>query len=297
MLHVITLMAARDGGLDAAMIDAAAAALRADGARPGEPRWLAAGRACDIPFEGVPAESAEAAARAALAGAPVDLGAQVAAGRRKSLLVADMESTVIAEELLDVLGRLAGLGEQIAAITGRAMRGEIDFADALRHRVALLAGRPAELIEEARRHITLTAGARELVQTMRRHGARTILASGGFDCFAEDVARRCGFDEFRANRLEIADGRLTGRVAEPVLDRGAKLAALQEAAGGLGLALAGTAAIGDGANDLPMLQAAGLGVAFRGKPAVAAAARFRLDHCDLSGLLYLQGYRCGDICT
>lgn len=291
MLHVITLMAARDGGLDAAMVVTAAAALRAVDAKPGEPRWLALGHACDLPFEGVPAESAEAAVRLALAGAPIDLGAQPASGRRKSLLLADMESTVIAEELLDELGRLAGLGERIAAITQRAMRGEIDFADALRHRVALLAGWPAGLIEEARRHITVTAGARELVQTMRQHGARAVLVSGGFDCFAEDVARRCGFDEVRANRLEIADGRLTGRVAEPVLDRGAKLAALQESAGGLGLALTETAAIGDGANDLPMIQAAGLGVAFRGKPAVVAAARFRLDHCDLTGLLYLQGYR------
>jgi phosphoserine phosphatase len=177
------------------------------------------------------------------------------------------------------------------------MRGEVDFADALRLRVAWLAGRPAALLEEVRQRITLTPGALTLVRTMRKHGGYTVLVTGGFDCFAESVAEACGFDAFRANHIEVAGGRLTGSVREPVLDRGAKLAALKEVAAGLNLPLSAAAAAGDGANDLPMLQAAGLGVAYRGKPAVAAAARFRIDHGDLTGLLYFQGYRREEFCT
>ena len=291
MNQVLTLIAAAEGGLEVGAIDTVHSALRQAGAETGEPGWLAEGRACDLFFSGIDPVSAEAVALRALHGAPIDLGAQPVAGQRKGLLVADMESTIIAEELLDELGRLAGLGERIAAITERAMRGEVDFADALRYRVGLLAGLPASLLDEVRDLITLNPGARTLVQTMRRHGARTILVSGGFDCFAESVAKACGFDGFRANHLEVEGDRLAGRVREPVLDKGAKLAALQEAATRLDLPMTAAAAVGDGANDLPMLQAAGLGVAFRGKPAVAAAARFRLDHCDLTGLLYLQGYR------
>ncbi len=290
MQQVITLMAAREGGLDAATVAAVELGLADAGAGLGDRIWLAAGKACDLFFTGLTVERAETAARRA-GPQGIDLGAQPAAGRRKALLVADMESTIIAEELLDELGRLAGHGEQIKAVTERAMRGEIDFAESLRNRVKLLAGTPTLMIEEVRRRITLNAGARELVQTMRRDGGRAILVSGGFDCFAERVAEACGFDAFHANHLEIEGGRIAGRVREPVLGGGAKLAVLREAASRLSVPLSATAAIGDGANDLPMLQAAGLGVAFRGKPVVAAAARFRLDHCDLTGLLYLQGYR------
>ncbi|HXV23573.1 MAG TPA: phosphoserine phosphatase SerB [Alphaproteobacteria bacterium] len=291
MQQVITLMAAGDGELDAARIAAVGSGLTDAGAKLGDRVWLAAGKACDLFYTGLTAEQAEAAARQAAPEAAIDLGAQPAAGRRKALLVADMESTIIAEELLDELGRLAGHGEQIKAITERAMRGEIDFAQSLRNRVKLLAGFPALMIEEVGRRITLNPGARELVQTMRRHGGTTILVSGGFDCFAARVAEACGFDSFQANHLEIEGERIAGRVREPVLDRGAKLSVLREAASRLKVPLTATAAIGDGANDLPMLQAAGLGVAFRGKPVVAAVARFRLDHCDLTGMLYLQGYR------
>jgi len=297
MTRVLTLIAAAAGGLGADAIGAARSALSRAGADAGESRWLADGQALDLFFSNIEPERAEAAARDALVGARIDLAAQAAAGRRKALLVADMESTIIAEELLDELGRLAGLGERIAAITERAMRGEIDFVEALRTRVGWLAGMPASLLEEVRGRITLTPGARALVQTMRRHGAGTLLVTGGFDCFAESVAKACGFDEIRANHLVVEDGRLAGRVREPVLEKGAKLAALRDAATRLNLPLSAAAAVGDGANDLPMIEAAGLGVAFRGKPAVAAAARFRLDHSDLTGLLYLQGYRKEDFRT
>jgi phosphoserine phosphatase len=297
MTHVFTLIAGRSGGLPPALAGAAGSALRAAGAEPGDTVWLAAGRACDLFFSGLDPAMAEAAVRAALGTEAVDLGAQPVEGRRKALLLADMESTIIAEELLDELGHLAGFGEKIEAITARAMRGEVDFADALRFRVGLLAGQPASLLDEVRQRVTLNPGARELVQTMRKHGAFTMLVSGGFDCFVESVAEACGFDGFRANHLEVSGGRLTGRVREPVLDRAAKLAALQEAAARLKLPLSAAAAVGDGANDLPMLEAAGLGVAFRGKPAVAAAARFRIDHGDLTGLLFLQGYRSEEFCT
>jgi phosphoserine phosphatase len=176
------------------------------------------------------------------------------------------------------------------------MRGEVDFADSLRFRVRLLAGQPASLLEQVRERLTLHPGARELVLTMRRNGALTMLVTGGFDCFAESVAQTCGFDAFQANHLMIDGARLSGRVREPVLDRGAKLAALEVAATRLKLPLSASAAVGDGANDVPMLQAAGLGVAYRGKPAVAAAARFRIDHGDLTSLLYFQGYRGEEIC-
>jgi phosphoserine phosphatase len=297
MSQSLTLIAGSDGGLSDSIVFAVEAALREAGAATGERVWLAPGRACDVLFTGMADAAAESASRRALGGAQVDLGAQPAAGRRKSLLVADMESTIIAEELLDELGRIAGLGGQIAAVTERAMRGEVDFADALRLRVAWLAGRPAALLEEVRQRITLTPGALTLVRTMRKHGGYTVLVTGGFDCFAESVAEACGFDAFRANHIEVAGGRLTGSVREPVLDRGAKLAALKEVAAGLNLPLSAAAAAGDGANDLPMLQAAGLGVAYRGKPAVAAAARFRIDHGDLTGLLYFQGYRREEFCT
>jgi phosphoserine phosphatase len=296
MTHVLTFIAGRTRGLDRALVEAAGSALRAAGAKLGDTDWLAPGRACDLFFDELDEAEAVSVARAALGDAPVDLAGQPVLGRRKALLLADMESTIIGQELLDELGRLAGLGAQIAAITERAMRGEVDFADALRFRVGLLKGKPASLLDEVRSVITLTPGARELVRTMRRHGAFTLLVTGGFDCFAESVAESCGFDAFQANHLVVSGYRLAGSVREPVLDRGAKLSALEDAAARLKLPLSAAAAVGDGANDLPMLRGAGLGVAYRGKPAVAAAARFRIDHGDLTALLYLQGYRSEEIC-
>lgn len=292
MRQVLTLIAGlASDPLGSDVIAAARAALRETGARPDEIRWLKPGIACDLPFEDCDATTAEAAVRARLGGAPIDLAAQSdGEGRRKRLLVADMEATIITGEMLDELGRLAGVEDRIVPITARAMRGEIDFAQAVRERVALLGGLSVEVLDRVKDLIELTPGARTLVQTMRAYGAYTALVSGGFDWFAAPVQAACGFDEHRANRLEIRDGRLTGRVAEPILDRTAKRAALEALAAERGLPLDATAAVGDGANDIPMLRAAGLGVAFRGKAAVVAAARYRLDHADLTGLLYLQGY-------
>lgn len=229
---------------------------------------------------------------AVLDGAPVDVSLVPSAGRRKRLLVADMDSTMIGQECLDELAGALGLKEQVAAITEQAMRGEIAFEPALRARVALLAGLPAaETIEATLRDkITLTAGARALVATMRANGAYAALVSGGFTAFTGPIAAELGFDEHRSNTLLVEGHALTGQVAEPILGREAKLAALEELILARGLTREETLCVGDGANDLAMLQAAGLGVAYRAKPAVAAAADVRIDHGDLTALLYLQGY-------
>jgi phosphoserine phosphatase len=284
-------MAGIAAALDEPILAAARATLREAGAEPGPLSWLAPDQACDIPFSGGDPQSLEAALRRHLTGLPVDLAIQPAEGRRKRLLLADMESTIVTRELTDELATLAGMGEAITAMTAASMRGEVDFAASLRARIAMLKGQPAALLKQVEDLVELTPGARTLVQTMKAHGARTALVSGGFDCFAAIAAAACGFDELHANRLVIVEGRLAGEVVEPILDRLAKRATLERLATALDIAPADAAAVGDGANDIPMLEAAGLGVAYHGKPVVAAAAGFRLDHADLTGLLYLQGYR------
>lgn len=206
------------------------------------------------------------------------------------LLVADMDSTIVTSETLDELADLAGVKEKVAAITERSMRGEVDFVRALEDRVAMLAGLSVDALERAFGRVKLTPGARTLVQTMRAQGAFTALVSGGFRYFSERVRRAAGFDYDEANRLEIADGRLTGRVVPPVVNRDGKLSALRRLSVQRGTPLEATLAVGDGDNDLEMIRAAGLGVAFHGKPAIAAAARARIDHGDLTALLYFQGY-------
>jgi phosphoserine phosphatase len=212
--------------------------------------------------------------------------------RRKRLLVADMDSTIIGCECLDELADFAGVKAEVSAITERAMRGEIGFEGALRERVAMLAGLPTSDLRRCfDERVRLNPGARTLVRTMAEHGARCVLVSGGFDFFTSRVARAAGFHADRANRLIEADNRLTGKVGEPILGREAKLTALREEASALGLDPAATLAIGDGANDLAMIEAAGLGVAYRAKPVVASQADARVDHTDLTTLLYFQGYR------
>jgi len=255
--------------------------------------WLAPDHAVDAFLSGAGHDLADLRARlqAAVADDPVDVIVQPRAGRRKKLLVADMDSTMIGQECVDELADLVGLREHVAAITERAMRGEVDFACALEERVALLAGVTLAQIESLLTRITLTPGARQLVRTMRAHGAYTALVSGGFSQFTEPVAARIGFHETRANLLEIADGGLTGRVVAPVLGREAKRAVLVELRAARGLPPDATLAIGDGANDLDMLRAAGLGVAFHAKPKVAQAADARIDDADLTAALYAQGYR------
>ena len=261
----------------------------------GEPAWLADRIAADITF------SAEAALDQRTVselvrfqiGPSFDVVVQPVASRRKKLFLADMDSTMIGQECIDELADYVGLKAHVAAITERAMRGEIAFEPALRERVALLEGVPVSVIEEVlRERIKLTPGARTLIATMRANGARTCMVSGGFTLFTDRIAAMIGFDETRANTLTIVDGhKLAGTVAEPIFGRDGKRAALIELRQELGLAKAETMAIGDGANDMDMIAEAGLGVAFHAKPKVAAAAPARIDHGDLSALLYVQGYR------
>lgn len=281
--------------------DEIGAALAADlaGSLPGAgaPAWLDPGTALDIPFtaasDALPGLRADLAARAG--GLPLDIVLQPAAGRRKRLLLADMDSTMIHQECIDELADFAGFKAEVSAITERAMRGELPFEPALRERVALLAGLPLATVDTVlERRITLMPGGAALVRTMKAHGAYCALVSGGFTLFTAAVAARIGFDEHRANRLDVAEGRLAGTVAEPILGRDAKrdrLVALREARG---LDRAAVMAVGDGANDLAMLAEAGLGVAFHAKPAVAAAAAARIDHGDLEALLFIQGYARAD---
>jgi phosphoserine phosphatase len=294
MDHVLTLIAP-PGGLPTDLLRAARDALAALGGATGAPDWLAPTEAADLPFGGLAAEQADAAVRAALAGAAVDLIAQPVAGRRKRLLIADMDSTIVTTETLDELAGQAGIKDRIAAITRRAMNGELDFEGALRERVAMLAGLPVEALQRTWEETELMPGARALVATMRAHGARCALVSGGFTFFTGRVAALVGFHEHHSNTLLEAEGRLTGHVADPILGRNAKLATLKCLAAEEGIGLDATLAVGDGANDLDMIRAAGLGVAFRAKPVVAAAARARVEHADLRALLFAQGYRAGEI--
>ena len=292
MTHVATLIS---NPARPALDEAALAAARAALPNAQAPRWLEAGIAADIPFTANSAESVTDRVRAEIADAPVDVVVQPLAARRKRLFVADMDSTMIGQECIDELADYAGLRAHVAAITERAMRGEVAFEPALRERVALLKGLPAAVVDEViEKRIRLTPGARTLIATMRGSGALTCLVSGGFTLFTGRIAAMAGFDEHRGNTLVVEDGKLAGRVAEPILGRDAKLATLIELRDRLGLSPNDTLAAGDGANDIPMLQGAGLGVAYRAKPAAAAAAHARIDHGDLTALLYLQGYSRAD---
>ena len=255
--------------------------------------WLAAGLACDIlPSPGLPQQQVETILRGAIADAPLDIVVQPVEERRKRLLLADMDSTMIDQECIDELADEVGLKDKVAAITARSMNGEIAFEPALRERVALLKGLRESVVPEIiARRITLASGAKQLVRTMRAHGAWTALVSGGFTAFTGPVAAEIGFDENRANTLLMADGRMLGRVQEPILGREAKAQALQDISRARGLTPADAIAVGDGANDLDMIRLAGTGIALHAKPSVAAAAPFRIDHGDLTALLFMQGYR------
>jgi len=284
-MHVVTLICAPGSGL----LDPASVAGLRDAWGGGRVRWLSPGEAAEFPVSGRSADIGEAAR--AMRARGIDLAMQPAAGRRKRLLLADMDSTMIGQECIDELAAEAGVGPRVAEITARAMNGELDFEGALGERVALLAGLEETVIARVlESRITPAPGGRVLVATMRAHGAHTALVSGGFTAFTGPVAARLGFDEHRANRLLIENGRLTGRVAQPILGRAAKVAALDELCVRLGIAPAEAMAVGDGANDLDMLARAGAGVALHAKPAVAAQAALRIDHGDLTALLYIQGY-------
>lgn len=256
--------------------------------------WLADDVACDLALPaGLDATEALATLREAVASEPVDVVVQQREGRAKKILIADMDSTMIDQECIDELADEIGVKEHVAAITARSMNGEIAFEPALRERVALLKGLDAEVIDRIiSGRLTLASGGRELVATMRKHGAWTALVSGGFDVFTSRIGDMLGFHENRANHLIVEDGGLlAGTVAEPILGRAAKAQALLEISARLGLTPADAIAVGDGANDLDMIRLAGTGVALHAKPAVAAEAGFRIDHGDLTALLYIQGYR------
>ncbi|SCB42615.1 phosphoserine phosphatase SerB [Rhizobium multihospitium] len=255
--------------------------------------WLADGIACDIVLrDGTDVEAAEANILAVIGSAPIDLVIQEADTRRKKLLIADMDSTMIGQECIDELAAEVGLKEKVADITARAMNGEIAFEPALRERVALLKGLPLSVVDDViAKRITLTPGGPELIATMKAKGYYAALVSGGFTVFTNRIGATLGFDENRANVLLEENGILTGLVEEPILGKQAKVDALNDIAEKLGISTDDVMAVGDGANDLGMLQLAGAGVALHAKPTVSAQARMRIDHGDLTALLYIQGYR------
>jgi phosphoserine phosphatase len=287
MTHVATLIDA-SGPLQPSVLEQARRIL--PGADPAE--MLGPG-AADISFsaESISDQSTLVTQLRALAGG-IDAVVQPVINRRKKLFLADMDSTMIGQECIDELADYVGLKSHVAAITERAMRGEIAFEPALRERVALLEGLHVSVVEEViQERIKLAPGGRTLIATMRANGARTCMVSGGFTLFTDRIAAMIGFDESRANTLTLLDGRkLAGKVAEPIFGRDGKRATLIELRKGLGLIKEDTIAIGDGANDLDMILEAGLGVAFHAKPKVATAAAARIDHCDLTALLYVQGF-------
>lgn len=262
--------------------------IRVAGATPGEERWVEENEAFDLGFDGDPAAVRAALERHFPRG---DTIVQPASGRAKRLLVADMDSTMITIECIDELADYAGIKAEVAAVTEAAMRGELDFEGALDARVALLRDLDAAVIERCHvERVRIMPGARALVRTMRARGARTVLVSGGFTVFAERVAQEIGFDRAIANRLDIADGRLAGTVSRPIVGAATKREALLSEAAALGIPLAATLAVGDGANDIPMIEMAGLGVAYHAKPKTAAAAAARIAVGDLGVLLFAQGY-------
>jgi len=283
---MIATLVAHDG-LGQGVVEAARAALVAAGPDVGETRWIDPEEAADLPFAGDRATARAALEALAL---PVDLFVMEAANRDCRLFIADMDSTMITVECIDELADYAGLKAEIAAVTERAMRGELDFAQALSGRVSLLTGLDAAMIDRCREErVRLMPGAKALVRTLKARGAQTILVSGGFIPFAEPVAAEIGFDRAIANTLHITDGKLAGTVGEPIVDAARKRSELQAAMAAGGLTATQAIAIGDGANDIPMIEAAGLGIAYHAKPKTRAAADAAVERGDLSTVLHALG--------
>jgi phosphoserine phosphatase len=292
MSLIVTLIGA-PGALSESVIAVAMAALQDAGMQPAAPIWLSDAEAADLHLTDGEVGMARRAVEGPMGRIAVDVAVQHDGSRRKRLLVADMDSTIIGQECIDELADAVGLRDAVSAITERAMRGEIGFEGALRERAAMLKGlTPAAMTHVLETRITLTRGATTLVSTMRAHRATTALVSGGFTFFTGRIRERAGFDLDQANELLFDEsGNLSGLVREPILGREAKLAALNKLARDRNLSAEETMAVGDGANDLAMIEAAGLGVAFHAKPAVAAQADVRIEHNDLTALLFVQGYR------
>ena len=289
MDNVLTLIAG-PGRLDELLVSYVDLTLRGAGAAVAPVEWLNYGMAADLHFRDIGCQDAIDLAFEVIEDAPIDAAAQPAADRRKRMLIADMESTIIENEMLDELAEEADLRPKIEDITARAMHGELDFFAALRERVSLLAGLDEEALERTRAKIHFTPGAKTLVATMHRHGAFCALVSGGFSYYTRYVRETLGFDTDQSNRLEIKDGKLTGEVIEPILGPDAKREKLLSLSAEKQIPPNDVLAVGDGANDLHMLDEAGLGVAYHAKPVTARAADARIDHADLTALLYLQGY-------
>jgi len=294
---VITLISpVKRRKLGAADIDSITEALLASRIEVIGHKWLSMSEACDLFFTKGTIEAAKAVLQKELAAEEVDFIVQNAARRKKKMLVSDMDSTIITVECIDELADFAGIKERIAEITEKAMRGDLDFTAALKERVALLQGLSESLLETTyKERVKFMPGARSLVQTMKKHNAFCLLVSGGFTFFTNKVRVALGFDADEANSLEIIDGKLSGKVEEPILDKEAKKNFLKNYSRKLGLEAAEVLSVGDGANDLPMLLASGLGVAYHAKPKVKAQAHAKIDVCDLTALLYAQGYHSEEI--
>lgn len=290
MDNVLTLIAG-SGRLDESAASHVQATLLGAGGDVAAPDWLSYGKAVDLHFGGLDCRDALDLAYESIEDGPIDAVAQPDTGRRKRMLIADMESTIIENEMLDELADEVDLREHISEITARAMNGELDFFEAMRERVELLAGLDAAVLEQSKKKIRFMPGANTLVATMRANGAYCALVSGGFTCYTAFVRETVGFDMDQANRLEVEDGKLTGAVIEPILGADAKRQRLLALCAERTIPVEATIAVGDGANDLDMLAEAGIGVAYHAKPVVARSADARIDHGDLTALLYLQGYR------
>lgn len=293
MTYVVTLISdPKIAPITHAVIDVVRNVLAELGGRTGDLDWLSEGRACDLTLADKVLEDFKPAVRLALDEAPIDTIIQSSIHRRKKLLVADMDSTIIQQECINEVADFVGHRAEVSAITERAMGGEIDFPEAVRARASMFVGLDADTLDRAyHERITTTPGAATLVRVMRENGAVTALVSGGFTQFTSRVAERTGFDHHHGNELEVTSGRLTGKVIEPIKDGEAKVELLNHYCRKLGITHELSLAVGDGANDIPMIEAAGLGVSFHGKPRVAAAADAQILYSDLTSLLFAQGYR------